>query len=156
MSQDKSSADLLIEFLKMGGKSAVENLEQLKVQLKAIEDANKEAKMIDDSISMHLSQNRQLEVENKKALEEILYHKAELIKMQDSFAAEKLEAKKNKEYADKMMSEVQNKIGEAEAKIKRLSLQEENLKGAELQNLVLKQKLDATVKQINKLMNELQ
>lgn len=152
---EKGSADMLLEFLKLGGKSAVENIEILKEKIDALEAANAEAKLLHDSVSTKLSQIRQLEVENKAAAADLEDQRRNFRIGREYFEAEKFEAKKDRELAVSALSAANAKAAEIDLKLKRLASEEERIKGLEFQNLALKQKLVQAQKQIEKIIAEI-
>ena len=137
-------------------RSAVENLEALKIQLQEVQKANEEAKLIDQAIAAQIKQNKEIEHNIMLLNADTQEEQNKLQKMKDEFSEEKFKVKKDKEFTERMMFEVQNKIGEADAKMKRLAMEEERIKGMEMSNLAFKQRLDSVMKQMKKLMDEVQ
>ena len=151
-----NSADLLVEFLKSAEKSgsAVKQLDEVVKKLNELDSLQKSLDLQMSEINSRLKEIRYLEHSlNEKEHDlnkEQMKHMADL----KVFDVEKFNVKKEKEHAECVLKEVENKIGECEAKMKRLVMEDSRIKGEELGLLLQKKKLDEAMKQMKKLMDD--
>lgn len=149
-----SSTDLLLEFLKQGGKSAVENLEKLNNQLQELKKANEEANVYHSMIADKLKQNKAAEYEVMNLHSALLSEQEKFEKSKLEFAADKFKVKKEIEYVEATQKLANETMAACELKLKRVLLDEERLKDLESSLYLKRQKFDMALKQVEKIMDE--
>lgn len=148
---DQSFVDFLIESAKQG--SVVAKLDEIKAQLSALDEKSEQVKIQEMNLNerlneldstLHLINAKEASLKKESAAIQALDFELQKLKLELKLKAENLEMKEKA---------IDHKIGEAEAKQKRLAIDEERLKGFELSLLMQRKKLEEAQKQIEQIIN---
>lgn len=155
--ESKTSADVLIEFLRAAGNSGsvVTQLEELKNQIQMLEDLKAENQAFEELISNKIKNLKEVEhtIDLKQA--DLAKSEEKFFAAKTAFEAEKFALKNERATVEQMLADANNKIGEAEAKIKRLELDQANAAQMMATAIEQRRKIDEAVKAIAKLASDL-
>lgn len=152
MEQNKQAADVLIEFLKSAADqgSVIGKLEELKNEIQKLEALKAENISYESLISEKLKAVRDTEHIIGVRQAELLKEQDKLRKEVEDFEAVKFAVKKDKEYAEALSRSTNDKLGELDAKLKRLTFEEDRVNGLELSLKASKKNLEDVVSSIKK------
>lgn len=150
--EKESAADIMLGFLKSAanGGSIAEHLAELQTKLDQIIKEKEQMIMFERQSAHNLLQAQELERSAGVQLAEMEYKQKKHAEALEDFDLEKFKVKKDKEAAEALARETSEKIGEADAKLKRLEFESLNLKSLEAAAVANKKKLDEAIQQIKK------
>jgi chromosome segregation ATPase len=150
MAERESTADIFMEFLKRAAKggSPAEQILALQEKLDEIIKEKEQLDAYDQKISDKLMKTLEAEQTCVLKLAEVNYKQEKLADDTKAFNEEKFKVKKDKELTEALARQTNDKIGECEAKLKRLEFEEARVKGLEVSLLANKKKVEEAIKQM--------
>ena len=150
MSEKETAGELFLEVLKLATKSG-NPAEQIELIQKKLDEIVKEKNLVamqNAELNEKIMRLKEAEHGAVMKMAELSYKQEKLAEALKEFDLEKFEVKKKKEATEQLARETADKIGELDAKLKRLEFEEARVKGIEASAVNLKKKFEEIGKTI--------